>query len=159
MQSIVTMREGWRGGQARLPSSGSVGARMAPRTPQGILLDPHGHPRCWWCGDDPLYQGYHDAELGFPVTNDQRLFEKICLEGFQSGLSWLTILRKREGFRRAFAEFDFHRMARFRADKADRLMQDASIVRHRGKIESALSNAKRAVALVDEVGSRSMRSL
>lgn len=126
---------------------------MATRLAPGIVRDPHGQPRCWWCGDDPLYQRYHDVEWGFPVTDDQRLFEKICLEGFQSGLSWLTILRKREGFRRAFAGFDFHRMARFRAGKADRLMQDAGIVRHRGKIESALANAKRAVALVDELGS------
>ncbi len=126
---------------------------MAAAPPQGLVPDDQGQLRCWWCGNDPLYRRYHDEEWGFPVTDDQRLFEKICLEGFQSGLSWLTILRKREGFRRAFADFDFHRIARFRAGKADRLMQDAGIVRHRGKIESTLSNAKRAVELVDEVGS------
>jgi len=113
-----------------------------------------GQPvRCWWPGDDPLYQRYHDEEWGRPVTDDHRLFEKICLEGFQAGLSWLTILRKRENFRAAFAGFDFARVARYAARDVERLLQDAGIVRHRGKIESTINNAKRAVALSDEAGS------
>src|SRR5947209_9115461 len=98
--------------------------------------------RCHWVGDDPLYIAYHDREWGRPVTDDRRLFEKICLEGFQSGLSWLTILRKRENFRRAFAAFDFERVARFGARDVRRLLADAGIVRHRGKIESTIQNAR-----------------
>lgn len=109
--------------------------------------------RCWWCGDDPLYVGYHDAEWGRPEAGDARLFEKVCLEGFQSGLSWITILRKREAFRRAFSEFDPVRVARFNRRSVDRLLADASIVRHRGKIESAINNAKRALEMIDEFGS------
>jgi DNA-3-methyladenine glycosylase I len=109
--------------------------------------------RCWWCGDDPLYVAYHDHEWGFPVTDDRRLFEKICLEGFQSGLSWLTILRKREGFRAAFAGFEIERVARMGARDVARLLANADIVRHRGKIESTLNNAKRARDLVAEHGS------
>jgi DNA-3-methyladenine glycosylase I len=109
--------------------------------------------RCWWAGDDPLYQRYHDDEWGRPVTDDRRLFEKICLEGFQSGLSWITILRKRENFRAAFAGFDFERVARFGARDVTRLLKDAGIIRHRGKIESAINNAKRAIELRDEFGS------
>src|SRR6478735_3222509 len=105
--------------------------------------------RCWWCGEDDLYVGYHDREWGFPVTDDRRLFEKICLEGFQSGLSWLTILRKRDNFRRAFDGFDFERVARFGARDVKRLLADAGIVRHRGKIESTIQNAKRACELVE----------
>jgi DNA-3-methyladenine glycosylase I len=106
--------------------------------------------RCWWCGDIPEYVSYHDTEWGFPVTDDRRLFEKICLEGFQSGLSWLTILRKREGFRRAFAEFDIERVSRFTVRDVERLLKDESIVRHRGKIESVINNAKKAIALREE---------
>ncbi|MEO9136993.1 MAG: DNA-3-methyladenine glycosylase I [Casimicrobiaceae bacterium] len=109
--------------------------------------------RCWWVGGDPLYIGYHDREWGFPVGDDRRLFEKICLEGFQSGLSWRTILGKREAFRAGFAGFDFDRVARFTARDIERLVGDASIVRHRRKIESVRNNAQRARDLVAEFGS------
>jgi DNA-3-methyladenine glycosylase I len=109
--------------------------------------------RCWWCGTDPLYVRYHDEEWGAPVSDDRRLFEKICLEGFQSGLSWLTILRKRDNFRAAFADFDFERVARFTARDVARLLEDDGIVRHRGKIESTINNAKRALELRAEQGS------
>lgn len=109
--------------------------------------------RCWWAGSDPLYNRYHDEEWGVPMTDDRRLFEKICLEGFQAGLSWLTILRKREHFRKAFAGFDFERVARFTAKDVARLLKDEGIVRHRGKIESTINNAQRAVALREESGS------
>jgi DNA-3-methyladenine glycosylase I len=109
--------------------------------------------RCSWCGDDPLYVAYHDHEWGFPVTDDRRLFEKICLEGFQAGLSWRTILGKREAFRAAFAGFDFDRVARFTARDVERLLDDAGIVRHRGKIESTINNAKRAQETISEFGS------
>lgn len=112
-----------------------------------------GVRRCWWAGGDPLYVRYHDEEWGFPVRDDRRLFEKICLEGFQAGLSWLTILRKRENFRRAFAEFDFATVSRFKSNDVTRLLGDAGIVRHRGKIESTIQNARRALELVDEAGS------
>ena len=111
------------------------------------------HTRCAWCGSDPLYVAYHDAEWGFPVRDDTRLFEKISLEGFQSGLSWLTILRKREHFRRAFAEFDIARVARFGSRDVRRLLGDTGIVRHRGKIESTINNAKHCADLIDEFGS------
>jgi DNA-3-methyladenine glycosylase I len=109
--------------------------------------------RCSWCGGDPLYVAYHDREWGFPVRDDRRLFEKVCLEGFQSGLSWLTILRKRPAFRAAFADFDFARVARFGKRDVERLLRDAGIVRHRGKIESTVNNARRALELVEEAGS------
>jgi DNA-3-methyladenine glycosylase I len=112
-----------------------------------------GVVRCFWGASAPEYASYHDTEWGFPVADDRRLFEKLCLEGFQSGLSWLTILRKREGFRRAFAGFDFERVARFGEKDVERLLADASIVRHRGKIEATINNAQRAVELVDESGS------
>jgi len=119
----------------------------------GLVRHEDGVSRCWWAGTDPLYLHYHDGEWGRPVTNDSRLFEKICLEGFQAGLSWLTILRKREAFRRAFAGFDMSRVARFGARDITRLLGDSGIIRHRGKIESAINNARRAEALVDEYGS------
>ena len=119
----------------------------------GLIRSPQGVVRCWWPGDDRLYQQYHDEEWGVPVTDDRRLFEKICLEGFQSGLSWLTILRKRENFRAAFAGFDFDRVARFTARDVRRLLDDAGIVRHRGKIESTINNARKARELRDECGS------
>jgi DNA-3-methyladenine glycosylase I len=119
----------------------------------GLVRDADGVTRCWWPGADPLYLRYHDREWGKPVTDDRRLFEKICLEGFQSGLSWLTILRKRPHFRRAFAGFDFDRVARFTARDTARLLKDEGIVRHRGKIESTINNAKRAAELRDEFGS------
>lgn len=109
--------------------------------------------RCAWCGSHEDYVHYHDHEWGRPVSDDHRLFEKICLEGFQAGLSWLTILRKRENFRRAFAGFDFERVARFNRRSVERLLGDAGIVRHRGKIESAIHNAKRACELVQRRGS------
>ena len=119
----------------------------------GLVRHDDGVSRCWWAGSDPLYLHYHDQEWGRPVTDDSRLFEKICLEGFQAGLSWLTILRKRDAFRRAFADFDISRVARFGARDVNRLLGDAGIVRHRGKIESAVNNAQRAETLIDEFGS------
>ena len=123
------------------------------RLPQGLKLGPDGLVRCAWAGEDGLYRRYHDDEWGRPTADDRRLFEKICLEGFQSGLSWLTILRKREAFRSAFAGFDLARVARFGARDVTRLLGDAGIVRHRGKIESAINNARRALALAGEFGS------
>ena len=108
--------------------------------------------RCWWCGIDPLYVSYHDDEWGRPTPDDARLFEKLCLEGFQSGLSWLLILRKRPNFRRAFADFDIDTVAEYTDDDVARLLVDASIVRHRGKIESTINNAQRARELRDEQG-------
>jgi DNA-3-methyladenine glycosylase I len=112
-----------------------------------------GRARCWWPGEHADYVAYHDLEWGVPCRDDRRLFEKLCLEGFQSGLSWLTILRKRENFRRAFADFELERVARFNARSVERLLQDAGIVRHRGKIESTVNNARRALELIDEFGS------
>jgi DNA-3-methyladenine glycosylase I len=121
--------------------------------PEGLFADDAGVCRCTWCQATPFYQQYHDTEWGFPVADDRRLFEKICLEGFQSGLSWLTILNKREGFRAGFANFEIDAMARFGDKDVERLVADAGIVRHRGKIVSAINNAKRAQALRDECGS------
>ena len=112
-----------------------------------------GISRCWWGGDHVDYQCYHDEEWGHPESNDFRLFEKICLEGFQSGLSWLTILRKRENFRQAFANFDFGKIALFDEDSVSSLLQNEGIVRHRGKIEATINNAYRALEIVDEFGS------
>ncbi len=109
--------------------------------------------RCPWPGDDQFYVDYHDREWGWPVTDDKRLFEKICLEGFQSGLSWITILRKREGFRSAFADFDFEQVAEFGEADVERLLQDKAIVRHRGKINATINNANRALEMRDEFGS------
>jgi DNA-3-methyladenine glycosylase I len=126
---------------------------MPAPPPTGLLLSPDGTTRCFWCCADPIYQQYHDTEWGFPQADDHRLFEKICLEGFQAGLSWLTILRKRENVRRAFDGFDFERVARYNARKVDRLLGDAGIIRHRGKIESAINNAKRALELRKEFSS------
>jgi DNA-3-methyladenine glycosylase I len=122
-------------------------------TARGLVRGEDGAARCWWSGADRLYLTYHDTEWGFPVADDRRLFEKVCLEGFQSGLSWLTILRKRESFRKAFAGFDPARVARFDARAVKRLLADAGIVRHRGKIESTINNARRAIALREEFGS------
>ena len=109
--------------------------------------------RCSWPGTDELYLRYHDEEWGRPVADDRRLFEKICLEGFQAGLSWLTILRKRDNFRRAFKDFDPQAVARLTGRDVQRLLRDAGIIRHRGKIESTINNAKRALELIDEHGS------
>lgn len=111
--------------------------------------------RCWWCGQDPFYQSYHDNEWGRPVIDDIRLFEKICLEGFQSGLSWITILRKRENFRKAFDDFDIYKISKYQDEDIERLVLDAGIVRHRGKIISTINNAKRAIEMKKEFGSLS----
>jgi DNA-3-methyladenine glycosylase I len=111
------------------------------------------HERCWWGTSAPDYVAYHDTEWGFGVDDDHRLFEKLCLEGFQSGLSWLTILRKRENFRAAFAGFDPRLVADFDEDDVDRLLNDAGIVRHQGKIRSTINNASRALEMIDEFGS------
>ena len=119
----------------------------------GIITGPDGVDRCFWHGNLPDYIHYHDYEWGRPVADDRRLYEKICLEGFQSGLSWLTILRKRENFREAFAGFDFERVAEFTEADVERLLGNAGIVRHRGKIVSTINNARRARELVDEAGS------
>lgn len=111
--------------------------------------------RCFWATSDPLYETYHDEEWGRPVSDDRRLFEKICLEGFQSGLSWLTILKKRENFRAAFHDFDLDKVARINGRGVEKLLLDPGIVRHRGKIESTINNARQAKNLVREFGSLS----
>ena len=118
-----------------------------------VAPKPPGEGGCAWPGSDELYIHYHDHEWGRPVADDRRLFEKICLEGFQSGLSWITILRKRDNFRRAFKDFEPAVVARFGARDVQRLLKDAGIVRHRGKIESTINNAKRALELIGEKGS------
>jgi DNA-3-methyladenine glycosylase I len=114
---------------------------------------PDGKPRCRGCGAAPEFIAYHDTEWGFPVSDDQHLFEKLCLEGFQSGLSWRTILNKRENFRAAFHDFDIERIARFTARDVARLLKEEGIVRHRGKIEAIINNAQRARELVGQEGS------
>ena len=114
---------------------------------------PDGKPRCRWCEAAPEFFDYHDKEWGYPVDDDQRLFEKICLESFQCGLSWRTILAKRENFRAAFHHFDFNKVARFTQRDINRLLKDEGIVRHRGKIEATINNAKRAQELVKQEGS------
>ena len=114
---------------------------------------PDGLRRCWWCADDDQYIQYHDTEWGKPTADDQQLYEKMCLEGFQAGLSWITILRKRSAFRSAFFDFDIERVAKFSSVRVEKLMLDAQLVRHRGKIESTINNAQRAIALMDEFGS------
>ncbi len=124
---------------------------MAPT--RALLPGPDRKPRCFWGVSAPEYVPYHDEEWGFPTADDVRLFEKVCLEGFQAGLSWLTILRKRDAFRRAFAGFEPAKVARFGARDVARLLRDAGIVRHRGKIESTIRNARRACELRDEMGS------
>jgi DNA-3-methyladenine glycosylase I len=126
---------------------------MTAELAKGLARGADGKIRCWWPGEDEFYQRYHDAEWGQPVGDDIRLFEKICLEGFQSGLSWITILRKRDNFRAGFAGFDFNNVAKFGAADINRLLSDAGIVRHRGKIESTINNAKRAIELKAEFGS------
>jgi DNA-3-methyladenine glycosylase I len=121
--------------------------------PAGLFEGADGAARCRWCAATPAYQHYHDHEWGFPVTDDRRLFEKLCLEGFQAGLSWLTILNKRENFRRAFANFDARKIAGFGAADVARLLADTGIVRHRGKIESTINNARRVLELREAFGS------
>ena len=118
-----------------------------------VFEGPDGKPRCGWCGAAPEFIHYHDREWGFPVADDRRLFEKLCLESFQSGLSWRIILAKRENFRAAFHGFDFERIARFSQQDVDRLLENQGIVRHRGKIEAVINNAGRARELVRQEGS------
>jgi DNA-3-methyladenine glycosylase I len=125
----------------------------APR--DGLAPGPDGRPRCFWALGAPEYVDYHDTEWGFPVHDDRRLFEKLCLEGFQSGLSWLTILRKRDNFRAAFAGFDHEVVAGYDEADVERLLGDAGIVRHRGKIEATINNARAMVDLVAREGSLS----
>jgi len=117
------------------------------------IKGPDGKPRCSWCSAAPEFFAYHDKEWGFPVSDDYRLFEKICLESFQSGLSWRTILAKRENFRSAFHDFDFDKISRFTQRDINRLLKDKGIVRHRGKIEATINNAKRAKELIKQEGS------
>lgn len=117
------------------------------------ITGPDGKPRCRWCGDAPTLLDYHDTEWGFPVRDDRLLFEKLCLEGFQSGLSWRTILVKRENFRAAFHNFDIDRIACYTERDLDRLLGNAGIVRHRGKIEAVINNARRAQEIVKQEGS------
>lgn len=118
-----------------------------------LVTGDDGLARCWWGADPEIYRDYHDTEWGFGVTDDRRLFEKLCLEGFQAGLSWLTILRKRQGFRAGFADFDPAIVARFDEADVERLLADASIVRHQGKIRSTINNAGRALELAEDSGS------
>jgi DNA-3-methyladenine glycosylase I len=126
---------------------------VGPVTIPSVRTGPDGLRRCSWCLGAPDYLAYHDAEWGRPVVDDTRLLEKLCLEGFQAGLSWLTILRKRENFRRAFAGFDRARLARFSPRDVTRLLGDAGIVRHRGKIEAAIANARAACEVAEQEGS------
>ena len=119
----------------------------------GLFTDATHTHRCWWCQATPFYRQYHDTEWGFPVADERRLFEKICLEGFQAGLSWLTILNKRENFRSAFANFEAGQIVRFDDADIKRLLADAGIVRHAGKIASTINNAKRVIELRREFGS------
>lgn len=117
------------------------------------IIGPDNKPRCRWCGAAPEFLAYHDNEWGYPARDDFRLFKKLCLEGFQSGLSWRTILVKRENFRAAFHDFDFNKVARFTQRDVTRLLKDEGIVRHRGKIEAVINNARRAQELVKQEGS------
>lgn len=124
-----------------------------PSPKAGVITGEDGIARCWWGAGDPAYQRYHDLEWGRPVADDRRLFEKISLEGFQSGLSWLIILRKRDNFRRAFDAFDISAVARFDGHRVRRLLADAGIVRNRAKIEATVNNAGRCLELIQECGS------
>ena len=126
---------------------------MSDLTAAGVVRGGDGVRRCPWSTSAPEYEEYHDSEWGRPVVDDVRIFEKLCLEGFQSGLSWLTILRKRPGFRRAFAGFQPEDVARFGEADIERCLQDASIVRHRGKIEAAIANARATLDVQDRYGS------
>jgi DNA-3-methyladenine glycosylase I len=124
-----------------------------PSLPAGITVEPDGVARCWWGAADELYRRYHDTEWGRPVADDRTLFEKLSLEGFMAGLSWLTILRKREHFRAAFANFEADAIASFGPPDVERLLRDAGIVRHRGKIEAVINNARRCGEIREEFGS------
>ena len=119
----------------------------------GLVIGEDGKQRCWWHGGHKAYIAYHDTEWGRPQANDHVLFEKLCLEGFQAGLSWWTVLRKRPEFRKEFANFDFEKVARYTEKDIIRMLGNAGIIRHRGKIESAINNAQKACDLVDEMGS------
>jgi DNA-3-methyladenine glycosylase I len=148
------MGEQGTGVSARAAESGrSARATESGEDDDGTVVDAAGTRRCGWCAATPEYVAYHDDEWGRPVVDDVRLYEKLCLEGFQSGLSWLTILRKRPAFRAAFAGFDPAAVARFGDQDVARLLADAGIVRHRGKIEAAIANARATVAVQDEIGS------
>lgn len=131
----------------------TLAAMAITAPPDGLNTGPDGLTRCWWAASAPELLDYHDTEWGFPVADQIRLFEKLSLEGFQAGLSWLTILRKREAFRAAFAGFDFVRVARFGDRDVERLLADAAIVRNRKKIEAVINNAERALELVEAEGS------
>jgi DNA-3-methyladenine glycosylase I len=130
-----------------------VASELEAVVPEGIVVGDDGVPRCWWANATPEYRAYHDTEWGFPVADDRRLFEKLCLEGFQAGLSWLTILRKRDAFRDVFANFEVAEVSRFGPDKFAELMADTRIVRNRAKIEATINNAARAIELVEQEGS------
>ena len=119
----------------------------------GITIDANGVSRCAWPGNDELYIEYHDKEWGYPEGNDKKLFEKICLEGFQAGLAWITILRKREHFREAFSNFDFNKISKYGEKEIQVLKGNAGIVRHEGKIRSVINNSHRAKELISEKGS------
>lgn len=123
------------------------------KTVDGLIVGADSKCRCWWHGSDPEYLKYHDTEWGYPVEDDRHLFEKICLEGFQAGLSWLTILRKRNNFRNAFDNFDYKKIMKYDEAKIEELLQDAGIIRHRGKIEATINNAHRALEMIKEHGS------
>lgn len=120
---------------------------------EGLETGPDGVTRCWWCGDKDDYRHYHDTEWARPTVDDRILFQKVCLEGFQSGLSWLTILRKRSNFQSGFSNFKFDEIAKYTDEDVERLVADAGIIRHRGKIVSTINNAKRAIKLREEAGS------
>ncbi|HWD70277.1 MAG TPA: DNA-3-methyladenine glycosylase I [Solirubrobacteraceae bacterium] len=127
--------------------------QLQTAVPEGIVVGEDGVARCWWADSTPAYRAYHDTEWGFPVADDRRLFEKLCLEGFQAGLSWLTILRKREAFREVFANFEVEEVAAFGEDRFAALMADPRIVRNRAKIEATINNAARAIELRRSEGS------
>ena len=128
-------------------------ATFETTVPEGVVVGEDGIARCWWADSTPDYRAYHDSEWGFPVADDRRLFEKLCLEGFQAGLSWLTILRKREAFREVFDNFEVDSVARFDQRRFDELMADVRIVRNRAKIEATINNAARVIELVEQEGS------
>ena len=126
---------------------------MTNKIDDGLLTDTFEITRCAWCGEDTEYQRYHDTEWGVPIVNDQILFQKICLEGFQAGLSWLTVLRKRDNFMKEFDKFDFKKVSQYADKDISRCLVNPDIIRHRRKIESTINNAKKAIELVNEFGS------